>query len=77
MSAARNEQLKLTATWLNAISVAFMATGVIAPVLANLYGFNTSSISNVLYDRLIVAFVCFLGSLVLHYSGRRILRGIK
>jgi hypothetical protein len=36
-----NERTKLTATWVNALAVAVVATGVVAPVAAVVFGLPT------------------------------------
>jgi hypothetical protein len=43
-----NEQVKLTATWLNTLAAAIITTGVVAPVVGLLFGFSgTAAISKV------------------------------
>ncbi len=52
MSLVRNEQTKLTATWLNGVSVAAVAVGLIAPVTAALVGttsFQTAAASGTIW----------------------------
>lgn len=68
---AHNERVKLTATWLNGLSIAVFAIGVAAPVLPALS-------AGTLPARLsaIGALTCFALSLGLHLIARRRLKGI-
>jgi hypothetical protein len=38
MNLIANEQIKLTASWLNAIAAGIIVTGAIAPIVAAIYG---------------------------------------
>ena len=72
MSLVRNEQVKLSATYLNGLAIAVAAVGGIAPLLSYALG-------SVAAPRLwIVASVaiCLFVSTVLHYYARRILRNL-
>ena len=68
-----NEQTKLTATWLNGISIAVFAVGGLAPLLSSVYAGNEAPIEVI---GLIVA-VCFVGSGALHILARHQLRRLK
>ena len=41
MHLVHNERVKLTATWINTLAAAFIATGFFAPAAALLYGLST------------------------------------
>ena len=74
MSTARTEQIKLTATYMNGLAIAFFALGVLAPAFSIFYGagnyvFTLNSGIGVL--------VCFFGSITLHLMARRSLRGLE
>ena len=43
MSLIANERIKLTAGWLNTLSATTIATGVVAPLVAIVFGFPTSA----------------------------------
>ena len=71
--AARNERIKITATWFNGAAVAAMAVGCFAPIVA----FVTSTAHIPLRDlNLLVTAWLFL-SAGLHLAARWILRGIE
>ncbi len=76
MSIVNNEQLKLTANWLNTLGVAFVVTGTIAPIIAMLYGVGSAP-SRITWDVPIIAASCFLCGIGLHLRARQILRGLK
>lgn len=77
MSIVNNEQLKLTANWLNAMSIAFMVTGVIAPIIALSYDISSAPNLSLGWHIPIVACVCFLCAVVLHYLAKRKLRKLR
>ena len=68
MTLIRNEQTKLTATYLNGIGIAVFAVGGLAPVFSSLYG--DDGVSNFL---LAMSVVCFCASVGLHWLARIIL----
>ena len=70
-SAARNEQAKLSATYVNNIAVAVMALGLLTPVFTTWLGTGTPGSS-----RLEVPIICFGASIALHVLARLILRRI-
>lgn len=68
MSLVRNEQTKLTATWLNGMSVAAVAVGVIAPFTAALIGTTSFAVA------FIAGAIWMTAASVLHLGARGILR---
>lgn len=72
MSLIRNEQTKLTATFLNGIAIAVFAVGGLAPVFSSLYG--DQGVPTFL---LAVSGVCFFTALALHYGARLVLRSLE
>lgn len=75
MPLVRNEQTKLTASWLNALAAALVAAGVFAPVAALIYGFTPIALDN--RYLLVVAFGCFVLGSVLHLLGRAFLGRLR
>ncbi|MFT3689018.1 hypothetical protein [Paenirhodobacter sp.] len=72
MSLIRNEQTKLTATYLNGVAIAVFAVGGLAPVFSSLYSGAGPSVF-----LLVVSVVCFLVSFALHYGARMALRRLE
>ncbi|MBM3603443.1 MAG: amino acid transporter [Alphaproteobacteria bacterium] len=72
MTLIRNEQTKLTATFLNGIGIAVFAVGGLAPVFSSLY--SEGGPTNFL---LAMSVVCFFASLGLHWLARTILRRLE
>ncbi len=68
MSLIRNEQIKLTATFLNGIGVAVFAVGGLAPVFS---GFSQQGAPSLAVA--IAAIICFVTALALHWIARLIL----
>jgi hypothetical protein len=68
----RNEQIKLSATFLNGLGIAAFAVGGFAPATALLRGEIAPSAGMV-----IVTLGCFVGALGLHLLARWILRGLR
>lgn len=67
-----NERTKLTATWLNGISIAMYAVGGLAPLSSSIY--NTGG------PGILVAIgtlICFSAATALHLLARRTLKGLK
>jgi hypothetical protein len=72
--AARNERAKLTATWLNGVSIAAVAVGGIGPTVAVIIGTVPPP---VIRDVLLAGIAWLLLALSLHMAGRMILRRIE
>lgn len=62
-----NERTKLTASWLNTLATAIVATGVFAPVVALLYGVSGSASSGLAL--ILPTFACFGAGALLHSLG--------
>jgi len=72
MSLIRNERTKITATWINTLAAATVATGVIAPIAAVVFGLPMSgTISRPAFA--IATLVWLLLGIALHLWARRIL----
>lgn len=75
--AARNEQRKLLATWLNTLAGATVTVGVLAPAAGILYGFNVPGPGRS-FGALVAAVTAWLGAGVfLHLLARSILGGVE
>jgi dipeptide/tripeptide permease len=72
MSLIHNERTKLSATWLNTLAAATVATGVIAPIAAVVFGLPTTVGISLLYFVLAALLWLILG-IVLHLGARYIL----
>lgn len=72
MNVIRNEQTKLTATFLNGIATAIFAVGGVAPMISSLNGGIAPR--GVL---IAVSGVCFLAALALHLIARRVLERLE
>ena len=72
-SLVSNEQIKLTATYLNGVAIATFAVGGLAPMVALLSG----SLSAQLGEIGGLAGVCATASAVIHYGARRQLKGLR
>jgi hypothetical protein len=73
MNGIRNEQIKLTATYLNGLAIALFAVGSLAPTFSYAFGsFRGTPIWVVLG----AAAICLFASVALHWLGRRILRSL-
>jgi hypothetical protein len=70
----RNEQLKLTATYLNGVAIALYAVGGLAPLLSAVTSAAGPWPSPTVTG---IAIACFIGSGWLHAQARRVLRGLK
>ena len=75
MSLVHNERTKLTATWLNTLAAALVATGVFAPAAALLYGLSQPAIGAALMMALAAG--CLIFGLALHVAGRMMLRSLR
>ncbi|MBP1804524.1 hypothetical protein [Rubellimicrobium aerolatum] len=71
MSLVRNEQAKLTATFLNGVAIALFAVGTLTPVLSILYGDRRPTLLI-----LVGIAVCIVASGALHFGARRLLKGL-
>ena len=70
----RNEQAKLTATYLNGVAIAIFAVGSLAPTVALVSGSAAQSAS---YGRIaLLGLSSLLASFVLHLFARLIIRGL-
>jgi Na+/melibiose symporter-like transporter len=67
-----NERVKLTATWINGMAVAFFAVGGLAPLFTMLYGDRPASLQLILSSM-----SCILAAPALHYWSRFSLKGMK
>lgn len=67
----RNEQIKLTATFINGLAVATFAVGGLAPMFSTVYGNNS-----VTWTLLALCGICFLSALGLHMVARGVLKGL-
>jgi hypothetical protein len=76
MSVVHNERTKLTATWLNALAAATVVTGVIAPLVAVVFGVSTSGkVSPITF--VLATLVWLLLGVILHMLARRILGRLR
>ena len=76
MSLIHNEQAKLSATLLNNLAMAFIAAGVVTPLIAYFYGVGGSAPIGVI--RLAAgAGIWFLTGIGIHLAARRILRSLR
>jgi hypothetical protein len=69
-----NEQVKLTATYMNGVAIALFAVGGIAPTITFMNGGLTSPSA---VGTAIVVAVCIISSALLHFSARAVLRRLK
>jgi hypothetical protein len=74
MSLVRNERMKLTATYINGISIALFAVGGLAPLFSTLYA--SAGSAQPMWVIAIVSLICFILSVALHFVARWILRGL-
>lgn len=72
MSLIHNERTKLTATCLNTLTVAVVATGVVAPLVAVILGLPTSGTVSILIF-VLATVTWFILGLALHLMARHIL----
>ena len=72
---ARNEQRKSLATWLNALAMATVTVGVLAPAAGILDGLSTPVRTGIEMAAAIA--VWLVGGVALHTVARGILRGIE
>lgn len=72
MNHFRNEQTKLTATFINGMAIAMFAVGGLAPSI----GMAAGSVPPAPLVAILMAY-CLIGSLALHLIARRILRRLE
>jgi hypothetical protein len=70
-----NERLKLLAAWFNTVAAAFLTTGVVAPIVAIIYGLAPKTLDPTLV--LASSSICILFSGGLHLTGRYILGALQ
>jgi hypothetical protein len=75
MSLVRNEQAKLTATYVNGLAIAVFAVGGLAPLFSVLYSDRPAPIP--FWSLIGISLVCFAASGGLHYAARRFLKGMR
>jgi hypothetical protein len=76
VSLIANERIKLTAGWLNTLSATTIATGVVAPLVALVFGFPTSATVSIAGFALVCGTWLFLG-VALHFLARRVLQRLQ
>jgi hypothetical protein len=76
MSLIHNEQTKLTATLLNNVAMAFVAAGVVTPLIAYFYGIGAGAPIGV-WRPSGGAAIWFLTGIGIHLAARRILRSLR
>ena len=74
VSLIANEQVKLTATYLNGLAIAIFAVGGLAPVVGIVSGTAQTGAAGGIAA---LTSICVSVSAGLHLAGRRILRGLK
>lgn len=73
MHKLRDEQTKLTATYLNSLAVTVFAVGGLAPIVASL-----NEIGNRPYSfPLMISSFCIFASGAIHYTARMVLKGLS
>lgn len=72
MPLIRNEQTKLTATFLNGLAVALFAVGGLAPLFSAIYGTSGGG-----WRVIVGAVSCFAAALALHLAARTVLRRLE
>lgn len=70
--AARNEQRKITATFINGGAIATFAIGVFTPVIQFFAGTVNSNLS-----QFVLVVVCIVLAMALHWVARYVLRGME
>ena len=75
MTIVHNEQTKLTAAAFDRASTACVTVGVLAPVAATFYNVGTNPVG--LNTLVIGTGIWFGAAVVLHWSARRLLRGLR
>jgi Na+/melibiose symporter-like transporter len=75
VSLVHNERTKLTASWFNGLATALVAAGLFAPLVAMAYGISDMRSGGPYIVVLMVG--CVGGGLLLHWTGRGILRRLR
>jgi hypothetical protein len=75
MNLVRNEQAKLTATYVNGLAIAVFAVGGLAPLFSVVYSDRPASIP--FWSVVAISLVCFAVSGGLHYAARRFLTRMR
>ncbi len=75
MRAAHNEQIKLLATAISNVGVAFVVIGFVTPITAA--SFNLSGIGPLRSDTAVFTLIWLFTGIGIHLIARRILQGIK
>jgi hypothetical protein len=70
-----NERLKLLAAWFNTVAAAFLTTGVVAPIIAIIYGLAPKALDPMLVFA--SSLICMAVSACLHLAGRYILGALQ
>jgi hypothetical protein len=70
-----NERLKLLANWFNTVSAALLTAGVLAPMIAFIYGVASTTLDPALV--LASSLICMLVSGALHLAARSALGAIQ
>ena len=76
MSLIHNESTKLTAVWINTLAAATIVTGVIAPVVALMFGVPTSATTSITSFAFAAVSWLTLG-IALHLVARIALRSLR
>jgi MFS-type transporter involved in bile tolerance (Atg22 family) len=74
--AAHNEQVKLTATYVNNLAVSTFAVGCLAPIFATIYAANPNAAVPA-WAVVCISVVCGIASASLHWSARRYLKEMR
>jgi putative Ca2+/H+ antiporter (TMEM165/GDT1 family) len=75
MSLVHNEQTKLRATYLNGLAIALFAVGGLTPLFSGLYGTVPAQLPY--WIIVIVSFLCFGASMLLHLRASRVLEDLR
>lgn len=73
---ARNERIKLSATFLNNLAVAVIGAGLVAPFFAVLYGLSNLTSDQMRFFGLAAPGWVLMGAGI-HYIGRSVLGGLR
>lgn len=74
MSLVGNERTKLTATFLNGVSIAMVAAGAVAPLVAFTYGVQGTAAGP---TTALIGLAWLASGFVLHFVARWLLRGMR
>jgi hypothetical protein len=76
MSLVQNERTKLTANWLNALAAGIVITGVVAPLVASIYGVAGPSQAGYVVIA-VLSLIWFAVGTALHFVARRMLARLR